>query len=604
MSQRGQVAPAAVAALVLLAMGLALLGHLAAIRSGGARGQATADVAALAAARVAADDPDAPAVELRAAASAAARANGDRLRSFRLETRGPGLPEAVEVTVAATTRGDVPGLGRRADVTVARARAGIAYSAVLPAGSFRPVDVSGATGAAAAIRAAEAQIGWPYVWGGESRAEGGFDCSGLVDFALAAAGVHLPGRPTAADLWRLARPEPASRLAPGDLVFLGAASGAPYHVGMYVGEGTVIAAPHSGAVVRFEPLAAGGWDGFARILPDAGAALPPGPVEQAARRNQVPANVLEAALDLGAGRDPERTAARIATAQARHPGDLEGALADALGDRSLAALVLRRAAGPALGEGFRGEVRLLPVDAAPAPPEQAPPIVPLPGPTAAEGPPGIRAAGAAGVAIDEGDRLLERLSEAAPGRAPLGGFAALRHLSRLGLNALTLLPNRTLGAVGSVAGSAWDAAAVALDVAGGAYRDGFAFSGFGLWAARLTLAGSLLAAAGGLATALTARSRRGRVIGGLMLAGGGLQAAGLATAGTDLIVLGAAGMEVPPVGVALILAGTALTAGVAAYQAWPALRGAGRRARDWVSDRALAAWDGARSIAASLPTPW
>jgi hypothetical protein len=230
--------------------------------------------------------------------------------------------------------------------------------------------------------------------------------------------------------------------------------------------------------------------------------------------------------------------------------------------------------------------------------------VPPPRPTAAGEPGGIRAAGAAGAAIDEGDRLLERLSEGGPGRGPLGGFAAVRHLSRLGLNALTLLPNRTLGAVGSVAGSAWDTASVALDVAAGAYRDGFAFSGFGLWAARLTLAGALLAAAGGLATALTARTRRGRIVGGLVLAGGSLQAAGLATAGTDLIVLGAAGMEVPPVGVALILAGTAITAGVAAYQAWPTLRDAGRRARDWVSDRASAAWDGARSIAGSLPTPW
>jgi cell wall-associated NlpC family hydrolase len=603
-SQRGQVAPAAVATLVLLAMGIVLLGHLAAIRSGGARGQAAADIAALAAARVAADDPDASAADLRATAAAAARANGGRLRSFRLDSHGPGLPEAVQVTVAATTWGDVPGVGRRADVTLALARAGIAYAAVLPDGRFRPVDVSGTTGVAAAIRAAEAQIGWPYVWGGESRAEGGFDCSGLVDFALSAAGVQLPGRPTAADLWRLARPEPPSRLAPGDLVFLGAASGAPYHVGMYVGEGTVIAAPHSGAVVRFEPLAAGGWDGFARILPDAGSALPPGPVELAARRHQVPENVLEAALDLGAGGDPERIATAIAVAQARHSGDLAGALADVLGDRSLAALVLRRAAGPALGDGFQGQVRLLPVEGARAPAPGASAAPPLARGTATGKPAGIGAAGVAGAAIDEGDRLLEQLSETGPGRGTLGGFAALRHLSRLGLNALTLLPNRTLGAIGSVAGSAWDAAAVAVDLAAGAYRDGFAFSGFGLWAARLTLAGALLAAAGGLATALTARSRRGRIVGGLMLAGGGLQAAGLATAGTDLIVLGAAGMEVPPVGVALILAGTAITAGVAAYQAWPTLRGAGRRTKDWLSDRASATWDGACSIAGSLPTPW
>ena len=603
MSDRGQVAPVAVAALVLVAMGIALLGHLAAIRSGGARGQAAADIAALAAARVAADDPDASVPELRSTAARAARANGGRLGSFRIETRGPGVPQAIQVTVTATTPGNVPGVGRRADVTIARARAGIAYTAVLPDGTFRPVDVAGVTGAAAAIRAAEAQIGWPYVWGGESRAEGGFDCSGLVDFALAAAGVPLPGRPTAADLWRLARPEPPSRLAPGDLVFLGAASGAPYHVGMYVGEGTVIAAPHTGAVVRYEPLATGGWDGFARILPDAGAALPAGPVERAARRHQVPADVLEAALVLGAGRDPERTAAAIAAGQARHPGDLEGALADALGDPSLAALVLRRASGPALGAGFQGRVKLLPVDAGPVRVAAAA-GVPLLQTTAPREPSGLRAAGAAGAAIDEGDRLLERLSEGDPGRSPFGGFAAVRHLSRLGLNALTLVPNRTVAAIGNVAGTAWDTAAVAADLAAGGYREGFAFSGFGLWAARLTLAGALLAAAGGLFTALTARSRRGRILGGLQLAGGGLQAAGLATAGTDLIVLGAAGMEVPPVGVALILAGTAITAGVAAYQAWPTLRNAAGRGKAWVSDRGSAAWHGARSLVGSLPTPW
>jgi len=602
-SERGQVAPVAVAALVLLAMGIVLLGHLAAIRSGGARGQAAADVAALTAARAAADDPDAPASELRAAANAAAESNGDTLRAFRIESRGPGLPVAIDVTVAATTRGDVPGLGQRADVTVARARAGIAYSAQLPDGTFRPVDLSGATGAAAAIRAAEAQIGWPYVWGGESRAEGGFDCSGLVDFALSAAGFHPPGRPTAADLWRLATPEPASALAPGDLVFMGSASGAPFHVGMYVGEGTVIAAPHTGAVVRYEPLEAGGWDGFGRILPAAGAERPTGPVDRAARRHQVPVNVLEAVLELVPGREPDRTAAAIGSGQRRHPGDLAAALADALGDSSLAALVLRRASGPALGDGFRGDVKLLRLDPGPAPATAAV-AVPLLREPAGQGPSGIRAAGAAGAAIDEGDRLLERLSGSDAGRSPLGGFAAVRHLSRLGLNALTLLPNRTLGAIGSVAGTAWDAVAVAVDLAAGGYREGFAFSGFGLWAARLTLAGSLLAAAGGLFTAITARSRRDRIVGGLQLAGGGLQAAGLATAGTDLIVLGAAGMEVPPVGVALILAGTAITAGVAAYQAWPTLRRIGSRAKSWLSDRGSAAWHGARSLVGSLPSPW
>ena len=87
------------------------------------------------------------------------------------------------------------GASTLADVRVARARAVLddAPAAVAP-DRFRPVDLHGFAGAAAVVAAATAQLGWPYLWGGESRAEGGFDCSGLVDYALAAAG--LPGRTT------------------------------------------------------------------------------------------------------------------------------------------------------------------------------------------------------------------------------------------------------------------------------------------------------------------------------------------------------------------------------------------------------------------------
>ena len=60
------------------------------------------------------------------------------------------------------------------------------------------------------IAAASAQLGWPYTWGGESRAEGGFDCSGLIDYALAAAGFPV-GRPTAAGLQALTRAGRARR---------------------------------------------------------------------------------------------------------------------------------------------------------------------------------------------------------------------------------------------------------------------------------------------------------------------------------------------------------------------------------------------------------
>ena len=115
------------------------------------------------------------------------------------------------------------------------------------------------------VRAAEDQIGWPYIWGGESRLEGGFDCSGLVDYAYSAAGHPLPGRPTAAVLWQTGVPISRSQLRPGDLVFLGAPSGAPYHVGLYAGHGVVIVASGRRSPIAAVPLGSVAWDGFARI---------------------------------------------------------------------------------------------------------------------------------------------------------------------------------------------------------------------------------------------------------------------------------------------------------------------------------------------------
>ena len=120
----------------------------------------------------------------------------------------------------------------------------------------------------AVVAAAAEQLGWPYIWGGESRAEGGFDCSGLVDYAYDAAGFTLPGRPTAAVLWYLAKPIKRSHLHPGDLVFLGAPTGEPYHVGMFVGRGKVVVAPHRGALVELVPLSDTPWDGFGTLWKD------------------------------------------------------------------------------------------------------------------------------------------------------------------------------------------------------------------------------------------------------------------------------------------------------------------------------------------------
>jgi cell wall-associated NlpC family hydrolase len=103
--------------------------------------------------------------------------------------------------------------------------------------------------AAGALQFAAAQLGVPYRWGGTG--PGGFDCSGLVQAAYRAAGIDLP---RVAQAQFDAGPQVASVGAaePGDLVFFGASTSTIDHVGIYVGGGQMIDAPHTGAVVRIE----------------------------------------------------------------------------------------------------------------------------------------------------------------------------------------------------------------------------------------------------------------------------------------------------------------------------------------------------------------
>ncbi len=122
---------------------------------------------------------------------------------------------------------------------------------------------------------AASQIGWPYVWGGDSEAEGGFDCSGLVDFAYANAGYALPGRPTAEVLLEMSQPISRAQLRPGDLVFLQTSVGYAFHVALYAGDGDVIVASHTGAPVAREPLSSVAWDSYGRIW--TGGSLAPRP---------------------------------------------------------------------------------------------------------------------------------------------------------------------------------------------------------------------------------------------------------------------------------------------------------------------------------------
>jgi cell wall-associated NlpC family hydrolase len=105
----------------------------------------------------------------------------------------------------------------------------------------------------AALSFAARQLGTPYLWGGTG--SGGFDCSGLVQAAYRAAGITLPR--VAQDQFDAGPTVPAgTTVAPGDLVFFGGGPSAVDHVGLYVGSGEMIDAPHTGALVRFDEAGA------------------------------------------------------------------------------------------------------------------------------------------------------------------------------------------------------------------------------------------------------------------------------------------------------------------------------------------------------------
>jgi cell wall-associated NlpC family hydrolase len=119
--------------------------------------------------------------------------------------------------------------------------------------------------AAGALGYAAAQIGTPYVWGGESPGVG-FDCSGLVQAAYASAGVTLAR--VAQDQFDAGPGVPGGSSRPGDLVFFGTSARDVEHVGLVLAPGTMIDAPSAGAVVRVEPfpdLVGASWGGETEI---------------------------------------------------------------------------------------------------------------------------------------------------------------------------------------------------------------------------------------------------------------------------------------------------------------------------------------------------
>jgi len=135
-------------------------------------------------------------------------------------------------------------------------------SSSLPRGHAQSAGPAVATppagsGAGVAVSVAEAQLGKPYVYAGAGPDV--FDCSGLTMYAWGKAGVSMSH--SATDQYNMFPHVSIDQLQPGDLLVFGHPI---HHVGMYVGGGTMIEAPHTGAVVRYASIYRSDYVGASR----------------------------------------------------------------------------------------------------------------------------------------------------------------------------------------------------------------------------------------------------------------------------------------------------------------------------------------------------
>jgi len=180
-------------------------------------------------------------------------------------------PPASVASLAATIKGVLPrGAAVEPLVTlVTESTAGVAPSAA-GGGAMTAAQLT------AALRAAESKRGLPYVWG--AAGPDSFDCSGLVQWSFAQAGVRMPR--VAADQARTGPAVQVSQLEPGDLLFYHTDPTAPgyiSHVAIYLGNGWMIQAPQPGLRVQVVPANFGSqFAGAIRVYPQLAAEVAAG----------------------------------------------------------------------------------------------------------------------------------------------------------------------------------------------------------------------------------------------------------------------------------------------------------------------------------------
>jgi len=142
----------------------------------------------------------------------------------------------------------------------------------VPQSSQKQGNKGSATGGASAsalnaVKIAEQFVGTPYVWGGDSP-QTGFDCSGLIEYAYAQAGVRLPR--TSEEQWQFLSKRAVARnsVQAGDILFAAGSFGTPNnpgHEAMMINNRQIIEAPHTGADVTIRGYNPGEWAHAARV---------------------------------------------------------------------------------------------------------------------------------------------------------------------------------------------------------------------------------------------------------------------------------------------------------------------------------------------------
>jgi cell wall-associated NlpC family hydrolase len=198
--------------------------------------------------------------------------------SAEMSSLGPALEQAApsgefanvlaDANAVLTAAGDptapaATAAGSTAPLTPSSSLLGLTDGGMTDTGATAASGTATSVNGASVVADAEQYLGVPYQWGGTNPTTG-FDCSGLVQHVYGDLGISLPR--TSQQQATVGTPvDSVADAQPGDLVFFEPSAGGPGHVGIYIGNGQMIDAPHTGTDVRIQPV--GQPSAIRRVLP-------------------------------------------------------------------------------------------------------------------------------------------------------------------------------------------------------------------------------------------------------------------------------------------------------------------------------------------------